>query len=114
MTQEQQERMQEMAERIEDCFVRCGAVPQDINGRNREALDQRQAYLYRGVYFRVDRAEFDGEPFLIIDCIDDPRYASVGIMEDVDALPLTLTDEELEKRVRETLAAESGKKSRGV
>ena len=103
MTGQDQLKFQKMATQVENCFVRCGAEPQDINRRNRERFDQRQIFLYKGNYYRVDQAEFDGVPFLVIDCIDNPEYASVGIMEDVDALPLTLTEEEVEKRIREIL-----------
>ena len=92
-------------EQVERCFVKYGAEPQDIN-HNREKLGQRQCYLYDGRYYRVDAAEFDGVPFLVIDCIDDPRYASVGIMEDVNAIPVSLDEARLEREVRRALEIE--------
>ena len=100
MTEEQRALAEERMDYVERCFERIGAVPQDINRKNREMLGQRQEYLYNGSYYRVDVAEFDGVPFLIIDRIDDEKFAAVGIMEDVEALPLTLSDAELEAAVR--------------
>ena len=98
--QEQPVRLRQMMETAEALFEKYGAEPLDINRRNREMLGQRRTYLYSGNYYRVDHAVFDGIPFMIFHCIDDPRYAAVGVMEDVEALPLTLTDEELDKEVR--------------
>ena len=99
------QQLNEKMDFVERCFVKYGAVPQDIN-HNRERLGQRRTYLYKGSFYRVDTAEFDGEPFLIINCIDDPRFASVGLMEDVNAIPGTLDDDRLEKEVRYALDIE--------
>lgn len=106
MTAEESTRMLEQMERVERFFLQYGAVPQQINERNRELFGQRQTFLYQENYYRVDQAEFDGTPFLIIDCIDDPKYAGVGVMEDVGALPVSLTEEQLEKEVRYALGIE--------
>ena len=96
----QQARLTHMMETTEALFEKYGAEPLDINQRNREMFGQRRTYMYGGNYYRVDHAVFDGVPFMIFHSIDDPRYAAVGVMEDVEALPLTLTDEELDKEVR--------------
>ena len=68
--------LQQQMKKVEQIFVRYGAEPQDINRHNREVLGLRQEYLYRGNYYRVDHAAFDGIPYLIINQIDDPRYAA--------------------------------------
>ena len=106
MTAEHEALLLQKMEKVEEFFEKYGAVPQDINQRNRERFGQRRAFLYRGNYYRVDHAEFDDIPFLLIDCIDDPKYASVGVMEDVEAIPVTLSDEKLEKEVRYALEIE--------
>ena len=98
--------LQQQMKKVEQIFVRYGAEPQDINRHNREVLGLRQEYLYRGNYYRVDHAAFDGIPYLIINQIDNPRYAAAGVMEDVEAIPITLTDEQLEKEVRYALGIE--------
>ena len=101
-----EEEMETQMARVEALFVKYGAEPLDINQRNRERFGQRQTFLYKGDYFRVDQAKFDNIPFILIDCIDDPSYAAVGVMEDVDALPVNLSDEQLDKEVRCTLGIE--------
>ncbi len=106
MTAEHEALMLQKMEFMESCFVKYGAVPQDINQRNREILSQRQSFLYQGNYYRVDHAEFDNIPFLMINSIDDPKFAAVGVMEDVEAIPVTLSNEKLEKEVRYALGIE--------
>ena len=103
MTAEHEALLLRQMEKVEEYFKKYGAVPQDINQRNRDLFGQRQAFLYKGNYYRVDHAEFDDIPFLLIDCIDDPKYAAVGVMEDVEAIPVTLSDERLEQEVRYAL-----------
>lgn len=106
MKKEHEDLLLRQMEKVEGFFVKYGAVPQDINQRNRSVLGQRQSYLYKGNYYRVDHAEFDGVPCLVINCIDDPSFAAVGFMEDVDAIPVTLDDENLEKEVRYAMEIE--------
>lgn len=106
MTREHEELLLRQMDKVEEFFAKYGAVPQEINRRNRELFGLRRAFLYNGNYYRVDHAEFDDIPFLVIDCIDDPSYAAVGVMEDVEAIPVTLTDEQLEKEVRYALEIE--------
>ena len=106
MTAENEALLMKQMERMEQFFVQYGAVPQEINQRNRDLFGQRQAFLFDGNYYRVDHAEFDDIPFLIINCIDDPKFASVGVMEDVEAIPVTLSDEQLEKEARYALGIE--------
>ena len=103
MTERQRALAEERMAFVERCFEKFGGAAQDINQRNRQRLGQRQTYLFSGSYYRVDVAEFDGEPFIIISCIDDAKYAAAGVMEDVEALPLTLDDAELERAVQRTI-----------
>jgi len=86
--------------KLEEYFLKYGAKPLEINERNRRLHGQRQSYLYGDTYFRADLTEFDRTPFLIISQITEPDYARIGLMEDVEALPVTLSDEQLEKEVR--------------
>jgi len=100
VTAENEKQLLLQMERMERFFVQYGAVPQEINERNRDLFGQRQTFLYHGNYYRVDHAEFDDIPFLIINCIDDPRFAGIGVMEDVEAIPITLTEKQIEMEVR--------------
>lgn len=88
---------------VESLFVLYGAVPQDINQRNRQLFGQRRPYLKDGVYYRADSACFDGQQVVIISSIDSPAYAEKGVMEDIDAFPADLPTDQVNKRVRYAL-----------
>ena len=94
--------LEKRLEYVESVFEKYGAKPLDINEKNREKFDQRRAFLYEGNYYRTGILEFDeGDiPYIVISCIDDEKFANVGVMEDVDAFSASLSDEEMEKQVR--------------
>ncbi|MBR0409401.1 MAG: hypothetical protein IJI25_00135 [Eubacterium sp.] len=58
---------------------------------------------YKDSYYRADTAEFDGQIFIVISSIDDPAFAEIGIMEDIEAFPWDISDDMLEKEVRYVL-----------
>lgn len=89
-----------LAEKILEKY---GAEPQDINRKNREKLGQRVTYLYKDSYYRVDKAEFDGQPFVIVSSISDPAYAGIGLMEDVAAISPDKPEEEFDRVIRQAL-----------
>ena len=93
------EQQMQCAERM---LEKHGAAAQEIN-QNRERLGQRATYLYRDVYYRIDHAEFNDEEFLIISCVDIQKYASIGLMEDVDALPADADEGQIEAFVLRAL-----------
>ena len=90
----------------EGILERCGAVPTELNERNRKLLGQRTTYRYGDAYYRIDQAEFDGKSFVILSCADNERYASIGLMEDVEAIPPDLPEREMEKILRSAMEAE--------
>ena len=87
----------------ERALEKLGARPLDINRHNREALGQRVTYILNGTYCRVDYAEFDGAGFIIISAIEEARYAEIGLMEDIAAIAIESTEEELEAGIRGAL-----------
>ena len=87
----------------EKALEKYGARPIDINRKNREILNQRVIYLLNNVYYRVDHAEFDGKAFVILSCIEDPKYADIGLMEDVEAIPADASEEEIDRVIRQAL-----------
>ena len=87
----------------EEILEKYGAVPLDINQRNREALKQRRTYQYKSNYYRFDHAAYDDKQFLIVSCTDIEEYAAIGLMEDVDAIPAESTEPEIERCVRRAL-----------
>lgn len=88
--------------RAEEMLEEHGALPQAIN-QNQEKLGQRTTYLYDSTYYRIDHAEFNDEVFIIISCIDIEKYASIGLMEDVDAIAADADDAQLEACVTRAL-----------
>ena len=94
---------------VESLFEKNGAIPQDINEKNREKFGQRQTFKYGDSYYRIESLSFEepGEPYMVISCTDDEKCAQIGLMEDVEALTFDMTDEELERQVRCAFGIES-------
>ena len=91
----------------ENILERCGAVPTDLNARNRELLGQRMTYRYGDLFYRIDSADFDGKCFLILSCADSERFAEIGLMEDVEAIDPGLPEEGIESVIRAALGADA-------
>ena len=91
----------------ESVLERFGAVPTDLNERNRKALGQRVTFRLGDRYYRIDRAVFDGRAFLILGCAENERFASVGLMEDVEAVDPELSEREIERILRSAVEADA-------
>ncbi len=93
---------------VESMFVKYGAQPLEINEKQREKFGQRRIYKHEDSYYRVDHMQFqdDETPFIVISCTDDEKYASVGMLDDIDAIEADCTDEEIGKSVRYALGVE--------
>ncbi len=89
--------------RAEKVLERLGAVPLDINRHNRDLLGQRVTYLLGTHYCRIDHAELDGKPYLMLNAIEETKFAEIGLMEDIDAVPAEADDETLEREFRAAL-----------
>ncbi|MBR1408081.1 MAG: hypothetical protein IJ573_04185 [Clostridia bacterium] len=96
-------RPEQQMRRAERVLERLGAVPLDINRHNRELLGQRITYLLGSLYCRIDYAEFDGKPFLLLSAAEEKKFAEIGLMEDIDAIPADSDDETLEREFRAVL-----------
>ena len=95
--------LEEQMQRAEEVLQRLGAVPLDINQHNREVLGQRVTYRLGGIYCRVDHAEFDGKPYLMLSAIEEAKFAEIGLMEDVQAVPAGASDKTIEREFRAAL-----------
>ena len=93
---------------VESMFVKYGAQPLELNEKHREKFGQRRIFKHEDSFYRVDSMQFqeDETPFVVISCTDDEKYASVGMLDDIDALEVDLTEEEMEKSVRYALGVE--------
>ncbi len=100
----EQKKLDRKKESIESYFVKYGAVP--VETKNQEKLGLRTTFEQGGVYYRMDESEIDGRIFLVVSAADDPKFADVGVMEEVAAFPADLTEEQLEKEVRYILEVE--------
>ncbi len=102
------EELEKRMDFVESVFEKYGAQPLDLNEKNREKFGQRRIYKKDDSYFRVDHMEFqEGEkPFIVLSCTDDEKYASVGMLDDIDALEADISDEEMEIAVRRAFGIE--------
>ncbi len=103
-----QDELEKRMDFVESMFVKYGAQPLEINEKQREKFGQRRIYKHEDSYYRVDHMQFqdDETPFIVISCTDDEKYASVGMLDDIDAIEADRTDEEIEKSVRYALGVE--------
>ena len=93
---------------VESLFEKNGAMPLDINEKNREKYSRRRIFKYCDKFYRVDVARFDEDsrPYMVISCTDEDKFAQVGLMDDIEALDFDVTDEELETQVRRAFGIE--------
>ena len=87
-------------EYIESVFEKYGAKPVSDQEKADDSL--RQMYLYNGNYYRVGKMpmEDESESYIVFSSIDNEKYAKVGLLEDIDAVPFSTPEAELEKLVR--------------
>ncbi len=87
---------------IESLFVKHGAVKTDITYEGDDEKG-RTVYSFNGVYACVGTLTFpeSDEPYLVISCSEDEKFAKVGILDDVDAFAADTPDEEIEERIRQ-------------
>ncbi len=100
----EQEKIEEKKQSVENYFVKYSAKP--VETKNKDKLGLRTTFEQGGIYYRVDESEIDGRTFLMISAANDPKFADVGVMEEVAAFPADLTEEQLEKEVRYILEVE--------
>ena len=93
---------------LESVFEKNGAKPALEDKRNPADTGERTLYLFDGKYFRVGKLTTDdpGEPYIVISSIEDEKYAKVGLLEDIEAVPFSTADADLEKLVRYILGIE--------
>lgn len=98
--------MNEKRQLLEALFERYGAAATEFDRENRERFGDGVIYEYGGVYYRAGSASFDGQDFLVIASIDKPKFAALGLLEDIDVLPAESSEERLEQAVRYALGVE--------
>ena len=82
-------------------------MPLNIN-RNREKLQQRRTWQYGGGFYRISHLEMNGEAFVTISTCDTAEYAAIGLMEEIEAIPLDTSAERMRQMIRCALDAEPG------
>ena len=100
----EQEKIEAKKQSVENYFVKYGADP--VETKSEDTFGHRATFEQGGIYYRVDESEIDGRIFLVVSAADDPKFANIGVMEEVAAFPADLTEEQLEKEVRYILEVE--------
>ncbi len=100
-----EEAIESKLEIVEFIFKKCGAEPLNINVKNREKFGQRVIYLYKNMYYRTDHLKFDDDErhYIVISCTKDEKFANIGLLDDIEALPFEMTEHELENEIRKIL-----------
>ena len=99
--------IEEVLEYVEKMLMKYGAVPDDsINGKSREALGLRRSFRLGHTWYRVYDSDFDGRTCVVVSGIDEKKFASVGIEDDLAVFPADYPEEKIEKEVRFLLEIE--------
>lgn len=91
---------------MESVFEKYGAKPVSEDMTRGEG--ERRMFLYNGDYFRVGKlpTNENDETYMVISSIDNEKYAKVGLLEDIEAVPFSTADADLEKLGRYILGIE--------
>ncbi|MBQ6441717.1 MAG: hypothetical protein IJJ13_03895 [Lachnospiraceae bacterium] len=100
----EQEKIEQKIRSVESYFIKYGAS--SVETKSHDAFGHHLTFEQGGVFYRVEETEMDGRTFLMISAADDPKFANVGVMEDVAAFPADLSEEQMEKEVRYVLDVE--------
>jgi len=96
--------------RFEQAMKDYGAVVRsDLDKSNVEKYDLRPIYEFKGNYYRVGSLVFDDEkdtPYIVINAIDNQRFAEIGVMEEIEAYPYDMPEERIREVVAEFLEAD--------
>ena len=94
---------------FEERMVDHGAVQmEEFDAKNRERFGTRPIFEYNGNYFRIGSLTFDeGEdPYIIVNAIDNERFAKIGVMEEIEAYPFDMPEARIDEVVGEFLESE--------
>lgn len=92
---------------VEELFVKYGAESVgDLDEKARKAFGLRQAYRHGNEYYRVDEAEIEGKPYVVISTTDVEQYAAMSVMDDIAIFPADASREEMEAQVRAAFGIE--------
>ena len=94
---------------FEEKMVERGAVLRDeFDVDNREKFELRPIYEYKGNFFRIGVLLFEdeGDPYIVVNAIDNERFAKIGIMEEIEAYPYDIPEYRIDEVVGEFLEAE--------
>ncbi len=63
---------------------------------------------FKGNFYRVGTLVFEEEkdPYIVINAIDNERFAKIGVMEEIEAYPYDMPEERIREVVAEVLEAE--------
>ena len=103
------ETLQNNIEVFEKKMIEYGAVMRDdFDADNREKFKLRPIYEYNGKFFRIGTIVFDegDDPYIIVNAIDNEKYARLGVMEEIEAYPYDMTEERIEQVVKEYMETE--------
>ncbi len=86
---------------VEELFVRYGAESVgELDEKARKTFGLRQVYRHGNEYYRVDEAEIEGKPYVVISTTDVEQYAAMSVMDDIAIFPADAPEEEMEAQVR--------------
>ena len=86
---------------VEAFLMRYGASP--IHTKNQTKLKLRTTYKLDDAYYRVSLEQIDGQDFIVLNAVENPKYADVGVMDSVAIFAVDAPDEQIEEEIKQVL-----------
>ena len=86
---------------VEAFLMRYGASP--IHTKNQAKLKLRTTYKLDDAYYRVSLEQIDGQDFIVLNAVENPKYADVGVMDSVAIFAVDAPDEQIEEEIKRVL-----------
>lgn len=87
---------------VEAFLMKYGASP--IHTKNQAKLGLRSTFKLGDAYYRVSSESIDGQDFIILNAVENPKYADVGVMDSVAVFAIDASEEDIENEIKGIIA----------
>ncbi len=87
---------------VEAFLMKYGASP--IHTKNQARLGLRSTFKLGDAYYRVSSESIDGQDFIILNAVENPKYADVGVMDSVAVFAIDASEEDIENEIKGIIA----------
>ena len=86
---------------VEAFLMRYGASP--IHTKNQVKMNLRTTFKLNDAYYRVSTEQIEGKDYIILNVVENPKFADVGVMDSVAIFEVDAPDEKIEEEIKRVL-----------